>query len=163
MNMLKAQIEAAVVAQILEALREEGDDAVQFAIREGTTYEDFLTQLVDYQADAASMVEAISERQKNLADRKSRFNGRIDKARDALADLLRGANLRKYEMPECTLSLGHTPSSLRILDESSIPEAFIRIKSEPDRAAIKDALKKGEIVPGAELSNGGETLIIRRK
>jgi phage host-nuclease inhibitor protein Gam len=163
MNLLKAQIEAAVVAQILEALREEGEDAVQFAIREGTTYEDCLMQLVDYQAEAASMVEAISERQRNLADRKTRFNNRVDRARDALADLLRGANLRKYEMPECTLSLGHTPAALRIIDEAMIPEAFIRIKREPDKTAIKAALKAGDAVAGVELSNGGETLTIRRK
>jgi hypothetical protein len=50
-----------------------------------------------------------------------------------------------------------------ITNKEALPEQFIRIKREEDKVAIKDALKRGEIVPGAELSNGGETLTIRRK
>ena len=48
-----------------------------------------------------------------------------------------------------------------ITDESQIDEDFFRVKREPDKKAIKEALEVGINVRGAEMSNGGETLSIR--
>ena len=163
MNQLKAQIQAVVAAQIVLAMQEEGDEAVTLAIREGSTFEEAIAEIASYQAESAAMAEAIAGRIRDMVERKNRFINREQKAREVLGDLLRQANVRKLELPECTLSLGHTPPAVRITDEAKLTDAFIRIKREPDKAAIKEALKKGEEVAGAELSNGGESLTIRRK
>lgn len=163
MNQLKARIQAVVAAQIVLAMQEEGEEAVAFAIREGTTFEEAIAEIASYQAESSAMAEAIAGRIRDMVERKGRFIRREETARRVIGDLLRQANVRKVELPECTLSLGHTPPSVRIVDETKLPDAFVRIKREPDKAAIKEALKKGEAVEGAELSNGGESLTIRRK
>jgi len=45
------------------------------------------------------------------------------------------------------------PPSCVVLDESMIPEQYIKVKTTyaPDKAAIKGAIQGGEAVPGAEL------------
>lgn len=44
-------------------------------------------------------------------------------------------------------------TSVEILDQDSLPAGFIKMKVEPDKAAIKQALQAGEIVPGAQLNH----------
>lgn len=163
MNQLKAQIEAMVAAQIVLAMQEEGEEAIALAIREGSTFEEAIAEIANYQAESVAMAEAIAGRIRDMVERKNRFIKREEKAREVIAGLLLLAGVRKIELPECTLSLGHKPQSVQIVDEAKLPDAFIRIKREPDKAAIKEALKNGEPVEGAQLSNGGESLIIRRK
>jgi hypothetical protein len=49
-----------------------------------------------------------------------------------------------------------------ITDEHAIPQAFWRPQPPKlDRKAIGEALKAGQAVPGAQLSNGGTTLAIK--
>jgi Arc/MetJ-type ribon-helix-helix transcriptional regulator len=163
MNLLKAQMEAAVVAQIAESLREEGEDAIAFAIREGTTFEEAIESIVTALSENELLLAGIESRVREMRERHDRFESRSEKLREALRDLLCRANMRKLVLPECTLSLSAKPQSVVIADESALPEQFIRIKKEPDKAAIKEALKRGEQITGAALSNGGETLTIRRK
>jgi len=55
------------------------------------------------------------------------------------------------------------PQKLIVTDESQIPTRFF--KPQPpklDRKELLDALKIGETVPGADMSNGGTTIQIRR-
>jgi hypothetical protein len=49
---------------------------------------------------------------------------------------------------------------VQITDEDAIPDAYCRIKREPSKTLIKEALLDGEEVPGAVLDNGGETIRI---
>ena len=49
-----------------------------------------------------------------------------------------------------TLSV-RTASKTVITDEMLIPPQYLRTKIEPDTAAIKEAIKAGETVPGAML------------
>ena len=65
------------------------------------------------------------------------------------------------ELPLGTVSLRAKPASVLILDESAIPDKYMRIKKEPDKTAIKAALESKEEVSGALLSNGGIGLTVR--
>ena len=73
------------------------------------------------------------------------------------------AELKKLELPQATISRKPTPAKALILDEAAIPARFWK-PSDPklDKKAVLDALKAGEAVPGTSLSNGGETIAIRR-
>ena len=53
------------------------------------------------------------------------------------------------------------PQSVEIVDEGLLPEEFFRITKTPNKTLIGEKLKAGEDVPGAQLSNGGESLTIR--
>jgi hypothetical protein len=49
-----------------------------------------------------------------------------------------------------------------LTDEVSIPMLYYKQILKLDKTMLKDAIKNGETVPGAELSNGGMSLVIRR-
>lgn len=163
MNLLKAQIQASIAAEIANALGGEDDETIRDAILAGCCYEEIMQLALAELAERECMAEAIAIRQKELAERKARMVAGADKMREIMADLMNRANVRKVELPEGTLSLGNAQQSLRITDDTALPDKFMRIKKEPDKAAIKDALKNGETIAGAELSNGGQQLTIRRK
>lgn len=61
---------------------------------------------------------------------------------------------------------GHTrkgPVSVNIINETEIPPEFIEtiVTEKADKNAIKQALKLGENIPGAELKTGESSLIIK--
>jgi hypothetical protein len=64
-------------------------------------------------------------------------------------------------LAEATLSISAVPPAVQILDAALIPSRFVRATYAPQKSDIKDALKAGETVPGACLSNGGERLSVR--
>ncbi len=53
------------------------------------------------------------------------------------------------------------PPSVMIIDESKLPDNYMRIKKEPNKVIIKEALAHGDFVPGAALSNGSQTLAVK--
>ena len=70
--------------------------------------------------------------------------------------------LRKLELPTATLSIKAVPAKAEITDEALLPSKFFKAQDPKlDKKAVLDALKAKEDVPGAVLSNGGETLSIR--
>ena len=61
------------------------------------------------------------------------------------------------------LSIGATQPAVVIFDETALPESCVRVKREPNKTEIRKMLSEGQSVPGAALSNGGETLTVRAK
>lgn len=53
--------------------------------------------------------------------------------------------------------------SVKVIDSNEIPSEYIEVKvtEQPDKTAIKNALKAGEKVKGAELVTGESSLIIK--
>jgi hypothetical protein len=53
--------------------------------------------------------------------------------------------------------------SVNVINESQIPADFIEtiVTEKPDKTAIKQALKMGEVIPGCELKTGDSSLIIK--
>ena len=49
----------------------------------------------------------------------------------------------------------------RVIITGTVADAWMRIKKEEDKVRIGEALRAGEVVPGAELSNPSPTLVVR--
>ena len=113
-------------------------------------------------AEVTAHAEAIAAQAEALRARKERFLHQGERIRTALYVALGQASLRKLERPQATLSMRAVPPKAEILDEAAIPGKFWK-EQEPklDKKAVLDALKAKEDVPGASLSNGGETIAIR--
>ncbi|WP_019999036.1 siphovirus Gp157 family protein [Aureimonas ureilytica] len=120
-----------------------------------------LSRIVAIERDADSMSKAIAERKKDLDARKARQDRRKEAMRSLLFRLLKASDLPKVTLPEATVSIGKKAATVEIIDETAIPKRFMRVKSEPDRAAIKEALDAGKSVKGAQLGLPGETLTVR--
>jgi len=97
-----------------------------------------------------------------LRDRKERVEKRIDMRRAAILAAMTAGEIRKIDTPAGTISRKAVPPSVLILEEASIPAEFWK-PSDPrlDKKAVADALKAGRDVPGAMMSNGGETIAVR--
>lgn len=95
----------------------------------------------------------------DLGKRRDRIKLRVENMRTALAVAMEQAGKKKVEHPAVTLSLRNKPASVVAVDESLIPAKFWR-PSEPtlDKKSLLEALKAKEQIPGAALSNGGQSI-----
>jgi Siphovirus Gp157 len=157
---VRQQIEA-LLAQYPELAE---DEVLRADMFEGET--DLTGILRDLEAQrqhADALEDAIGETIKQLTMRCGRFQRRQDALRAMMLALLQTAQLRKVELPEATLSIRSAPARVIIHDEAELPEVYWRIKREPDKVKIKEALVTAAVVPGASLSNSPDTLAIRVK
>lgn len=78
--------------------------------------------------------------------------------------ILQWAELKKIVLPEATLSIRQGTPKVVIVDEAAIPNEYMRVRKEPDKALIKAALADGfASVPGATMSNAEPVLSVRVK
>lgn len=159
-TILKQQIDGLFVSypELLE------DEILLRDTLEGSTdLIEFLRSLETQRQDAVTLAEAIALNIENLRQRRARFERRDEAIRNLMFRLLQAAHLKKLELPEATLSVRLGVPKVVIVDESEIPDAFCRIKREPDKIKIKAALSEFKPVPGATLSNAEDTLSVRVK
>lgn len=114
--------------------------------------------------DDQALVDGITARQADLTERGRRIKTRIDTKRSLVEEAMQAGSLTKLETDIATVSLRAIPPKVLITDEARLPQSYL-IPQPPkiDMASIKDALANSTPVPGAELSNGGVGITIRRK
>lgn len=151
------------VEQLMREFPDLADDAIPLALESETDAIEYLRSLERLRRHAVALAKATESVVDDLKERIGRFNRREEALRRLMFQLLQAANLRKLELPEATLSIRTGSPKVIVIDEAEIPETFIRIKREPDKASIKVALQDGIDVPGATLSNAEENLTIRTK
>ena len=140
------------------------DEDLRHDMLEGETgLHELVSRALDARADALGMADAIKKRMTDLRERKARYDRRTQALGELIQSLMEIANIRKLELPEATVSVRRAPDKIVIVDEAAVPPGFFRIRRELDKAALKKALAAGEEVPGATLSNGGETISVRVK
>lgn len=111
------------------------------------------------QAAQAGAMDGLSE---TYAARAKVFKARVEGGRNALFHFLQYLGVRSMALPECTLSIRNGTAGLSgEADPANLPDDLVRIKREPDKAAIKKALEAGREVPGYTLSNGAPSLSVR--
>lgn len=156
-------IEAELAGQIRAALAEHADEDLTIDMVEGETHLfELLDRIMDEDAEDDARIEAIKTRQSDLRERKARLERRQKVRRSVVQAALDTAGIRKLERAEYTASLRAVPAGVEIVDLDAIPDDLVRLKREADKTAIKKALGDGPVA-GARLTNGGETVSIRRK
>jgi hypothetical protein len=138
------------------------DDTFKSDILEGSTdYMDIINKCLLELSITEGYIEGIKISRARMDDRISKHTVRVNLIRTLLRRMLEMADMRTVKAANGTVSLSQKPLSVQILDEGLIPDEFMRIKVEPNKTLIGEKLKAGEDVPGATLSNGGETLTVR--
>lgn len=96
--------------------------------------------------------EAIKAEADALKLRATRKANRAERLREYLRDALVYEGLQKFETAKVAYTLRKV-RKVEITNEEALPECFRRekITVEPDKVAIKAAIKAGEVVEGAEL------------
>ena len=95
--------------------------------------------------------------------RQLRFQERSQTKRAALLSALEIAGRKRLELPEATVVLRSNPGRVIITDEDKIPAQYwVPQPATLDKRAVLAALNADIEVPGAEKSNGGTSLQIRK-
>lgn len=105
--------------------------------------------------------QGIEQYSKKLIDRKGLLAARAKKKRTIALHYMCDLGLKKIDAPDFAATRRNTPAGVSIYNEDQLPEEFIRTKTEPDKAAIRAALKEGQDIPGAQLGNASETLMVK--
>lgn len=109
------------------------------------------------------MAEGLSAHIKKLNDRLARVKRRADNVRGMIDQAFQMAEVQSHKFNTATITTKRIPPKLVISEESEIPARFFAPQPPKlDRKALADAVKDGEAIPGAAMSNGGTTIQIRR-
>jgi hypothetical protein len=98
---------------------------------------------------------AIETQIESMGDRAAAIRKKADHVKDYLRSNMEHAKLQKIESPYFVLTIKKNPVSLVLDDETKVPPSFLKTPEPPqpslDKAKLKEALKGGEVVPGAHL------------
>ena len=164
---MNTYMQAETVRREIEALKAsipELEDDPEFLadIVEGETgLHPLMTRLVAKDRDARSFAEAIKGQIDAMKARRARFQRQSEVIRTLMQRLLEVAGGREIKLPEATISINRVAPSVIVQDETAIPDDYATFKRSIDKGSIKAALQDGARIPGASLSNGGSTIVIR--
>lgn len=108
-----------------------------------------LENVACYIKNLLSDADAIKAEKDKLADREKRCRSKADSLKRYLADNLQGA---AFSTAKCEISFRKSESVV-VEDVNRIPAELLRVKTtyEPDKTAIKAAIKAGQEINGCTL------------
>lgn len=158
---------AAAAHHLLQAvaasLGTDDDELPQLVVAGETTLVEAIGSALDRIAELEGHCKSLALRKLELDERKSRFTVAIEALRTSICSALETTGMQKIELPSATVSCRRVPPSVVISEPGMIPASYL-VPQPPiiDKRAVLAALKDRQVVPGAELSNGGTTIAIRR-
>ena len=122
---------------------------------------DVVRRLIRHSLEMTAMANVAGVRVAALQGRADRFAARAEASRRAALEMLGALDLKRLDDPEFTATTRVGQPGVVVTDEAALPDAFVRTKRTPDKAAIGAALKAGQNVPGAMLKNSAPSLQVR--
>ena len=117
--------------------------------------------------EAKSNQEAISRRIDALRLREQREERHENAWRDAAMDLILAFPEEfpdgKFKSPIISASVRAGKPGVVVTNEAALPDEYVRVKREPDKAKIRDDLLQGVVIDGAELRNPQPYITVRTK
>jgi len=149
-------------ALLLEYPQLADDEELFRDMLEGNTrFNEIMDRLLIEMRDNETLADAAAARIGKLKERQTRLTHRMNFYRSLMHRLLTVTGIQSVALAEAKVSIMKSPEKVIITDESAVPDAFMKITKEPNKTAIKNAIKSGTYVPGAALSNGGTTISVR--
>lgn len=99
--------------------------------------------------------DAINNEIKRLKKLKTHEDRRANSLKNYVTFALGG---KKFGTDKVSVSY-RTDQVVNVINEKALPDDYIRVRLEPNRDAIKKAIKGGEVVPGAALIDSVSTII----
>jgi len=113
---------------------------------------------------AKEEVEATDARVQKAKQEHAHVKAVHDAWKEALAQYMTENTVKRIEMEPVTVSLVRGRERVIIEDEDALPDAYWRVKREPDKAKIKAAVQAdGIFPPGAMIERGPSTVRITLK
>lgn len=129
-------------------------------------WNDSISSLLDRILEAEGREHAFKEQEADLKRQKLEAQRDVKDAKGELQAMLTEAGVTTENHPRATITLAAgrvTLKAAKDADPEALPIDLLRIKKEPDKAAIQAALVRGDKVDGFELSQGAPSLKIKLK
>ncbi len=148
-ELANSDMDAEMIADTLEGMQGEFEDKA----------EAILAIIKNEQA----LSEALKAEAKNLADRAKSCVNRVDNLKAYLASSMETMEVKKVSAGVHSLSVRKGSKSVEIKDVDSLPSEFVNYETtiKPDKNLIREKLKLGQLISGAELVTGKSSLIIK--
>lgn len=101
--------------------------------------------------------KAIKEEEQRLSARRKAIENKHASIKQYLQMEMESAGIDKLKAATHSISLQNNPPALQIIDADVIPQKYLTLvpeRWEVRKKDITDAIKAGEVVPGAELTRG---------
>ncbi len=135
------------IAEVLAPMCD-GDDELLADMLEGCSDIDrMLARLYEQFARDGESVEGIKARMTALNERLHRIEARRENFKRAIGDVLTAGAIKKFELPEVTLSVRAGKPKLVITDKDAVPGEYQRATYAPDKTAINEAFADSETLP----------------
>ena len=151
------------IRERLEQLKVTDPELIHDTLEGGTDIFEIMDWTLAKLGDEDYFADAIKTRIEDLGTRLSDSRGRSERLRDTLLACLQATGEKSVRRPEATISLRDMPPSILAVDDTDLPDEFWKVERKVSRTAINAAIKEGKIVPGVTMSNGGQSLSVRRK
>lgn len=120
-------------------------------LKEGIEKRDKIGNCLTWLDGQAEMLRA---KEKQLAARRQHFEKFAEAVKSSLHQQMVEWGIRKVEGNEYAFTVKQNPPKVEITNEAEIPAEFLEYVPKIKVQAIKDALKEGEDVSGAQLVQG---------
>jgi hypothetical protein len=109
-----------------------------------------------------ALAKGLRGRIKEMQQRLERLEDRVSKRRGVARDVMLETGIKRIAAPDFTVSIRDGSPSLIVTDEAAIPTTYWQPQAPKlDRLAVLGALKQGNQVSGAALSNNQPELSVR--
>ncbi|TOY76885.1 hypothetical protein DIS16_00920 [Levilactobacillus brevis] len=152
MNLYELEGNLLQVMQLAESADE--DDQQLFADTIESLQDGIADKAIGYGKVIKQLVadeKSLGEKIKHDQERKHSLTNNIGRLKLALQHGMETAGKNKIKDTDLSIWIQNNPAKVAYTDEQLIPDEFIRVEKKHDGAAIKQALKTGETVPGAKL------------
>lgn len=91
-----------------------------------------------------------------LTNRRRSIENSIDRLKENLKDAMIATGKEKIKTDLFNVTVANNPVAVNVIDEKLIPEEYFKVEiiRKLDKLSLRDAIKNGEEIQGAELTQG---------
>lgn len=147
----------------VQARAEAGEDVTEQLDALTGRIEDKSAALVRVLRDLELDSDKVAEELKRLSARKKAIDANHARIREYMRTNMAHAGITRVKASTFTITLADAAADrVEVVDEKLVPDTYVRIKREVNKAAILDAYKTtGECVPGTTIVQGARALTIK--
>ena len=140
---------------VTTAIAQELDDARRAFNDSASRMSEKLDNIADFILDMEGSAQAAADEMDRLAKRMKSFQSAENRMREYVLRIMEMRGVETVQCSTVTLRRKENPVTVEITNPEMIPDKLKRVPPapppQPDKTAIKEAIKSGETVPGARL------------
>ncbi len=136
-------------------------DALETLTEETAAVREAIVGVARKAREAEALADMAKRMARDTAERQKRFEARAEQLRGLVFAALDALGEKKIEAADLTISLRAGQPAVIVTDETKIPDQYWRTERKISLSAIKDDLKQGVVVDGAEMANALPSLMLK--